>query len=191
MKRPVHSVVVLEIIIVPFLLHYLESNWQHIPEGFHIASVLQGQAYHTTTTLHPSNDQPTCGQLCIIDADEALQHRMDAPQNSLCSPVTMRKISDINHQIKPYAELYKNMHGVEQEGKARAMRDSVLIRRGSDIRCYNYPTIYEIAAVFVREKRHFAYPRDAPPAKISYTCTLCAPYEVPYSVSPWGIWMPL
>ncbi|XP_014768871.1 uncharacterized protein LOC106868220 [Octopus bimaculoides] len=34
---------------------------------------IRGQTYHTTTNLHPANDQPQYGQLYIIDADEALQ----------------------------------------------------------------------------------------------------------------------
>uniref|UniRef100_A0A0L8I1H4 Uncharacterized protein n=1 Tax=Octopus bimaculoides TaxID=37653 RepID=A0A0L8I1H4_OCTBM len=60
---------------------------------------IPGQTNHTTmTNLHPANDQLQYGQLYIIDADEALQHRMDAPQNSECSSVTMRKISTVNFQ---------------------------------------------------------------------------------------------
>lgn len=82
MKTPFHSVEVLEIKIVCSPLRYLESNRKHIPEGFYIASVLQGHTYHTTTNLYPSNDQPKCSELYIIDAVEALKQRMNAPQNS-------------------------------------------------------------------------------------------------------------
>ncbi|KAF2365205.1 hypothetical protein FHG87_004046 [Trinorchestia longiramus] len=63
---------------------------------------IKGQTYNTTTNLYPGDGQPQCRQLYIMERNEAIQHRMNAPQNSECSPATMRAISDILHQINPY-----------------------------------------------------------------------------------------
>ncbi|XP_014775927.1 uncharacterized protein LOC106873201 [Octopus bimaculoides] len=110
----------------------------------------------------------------------------------------MRKIRDVIHQINPYAELYKNIHAVEQREEERARRVNVSIRRyefrfrrGSDIRRYNFPTSNEIAVVFVREngvppenRDIIVYPRDAPSEKISYMSCHLDPMSYPILFSP-------
>ncbi|KAF2360700.1 hypothetical protein FHG87_008543 [Trinorchestia longiramus] len=154
---------------------------------------IQGQTYHTTTNLYPGDGQPQYVPLYSIEANEAMQHRMNAAQNSECSLATTRAISDVLQQINPYVELYKNMHAVKQQEVERARRDNVQerryqqhFRRGSDIRRYNILTSNEIAAVFVGEngappenRDIVVYPRNILPEKISYVSCHLDPMSYP------------
>jgi hypothetical protein len=154
---------------------------------------IQGQTYHKTTTLHPENSRPQYGQLYIIDANESLQHRMQAPQNRDCSPRIMTVLNDILNQSNPYVEVYKNMRLLEQQEEERARRANepprtceLRFKRGNDIRRYNFPTSNEIAAVFVgengappEERDIVVYPRNSPPEKISYTSCHLDPMSYP------------
>ena len=152
---------------------------------------VQGQTYHMTTTLHPQNERPQYGQLYIIDANEALQYRMEAPANQQCSARIMNLLNNVMNQCNPYVGVYKNMHLVEQQEQERAGNDQprrcqLNFTRGCDIRRYNFPTSNEIAAVFVGEngappvnRDIIIYPNDSPPARIAYTSCHLDPMSYP------------
>lgn len=111
---------------------------------------IQGQTYYMTTTMHPPNDQPKYGQLYIIDADGALQQRMDVPQHSVRFHVTMRKINVVIRKLI----LMQNCRTIIEWNKLGARRHNVPIRscelrfrRGSDI--YKIETLVYIPGIFL------------------------------------------
>ena len=154
---------------------------------------IQGQTYHNTTPLYPTVNPPQYGQLYIIDANEALQHRMEAPRNNNCSLQTMTIINDVLQECNPYVDVYKTMRTIEQEEHQRARRENrpvqnctLSFRRGSDMRRHNLPTSNEIAVVFLGEdgappvhRDITIYPRDHPPERIPYTSCHLDPMTYP------------
>jgi hypothetical protein len=123
---------------------------------------LHGTVYHGLGGLEPGPRQRRqYAQLYFIDADEALQQRMQNDLNSECMPGVMRCLDRLIRDINPYYHSFKSMHDKLQEEKATAVRTNqsfveprmyLVHRDHEDARRYNDPVNQSgLAVVFTSE----------------------------------------
>ncbi|XP_021961437.1 uncharacterized protein LOC110857104 [Folsomia candida] len=119
---------------------------------------INGQIYHRTGSLHPTNgDQRKFAQLYILDPDEACDQRMMIRENAHCNAEIMRELSSFMAQNNPFAKAFKMLYEVEKECLAEATLNGVepatvamaiVQDRNSDQRRYNAPRVNEVAVIF-------------------------------------------
>ena len=108
---------------------------------------LCGQIVHRSGTLHPEHGfPPSYSQLYIYDGENALNQRMNRPENRNCHPDVMRTIQNVMHRDNPYALAFKHMSEVEQEEHLIAAAENRLpsevqmyMKVAGDRRTYNLP----------------------------------------------------
>ena len=119
--------------------------------------VLHGQAYHSLSTLIPSNaDTERYGQLYAFDPDEASERRIswDAglDKKILHKLHCMLLHLDDAGNLNPYAIAYKHLWEKMQEQQQAGVQPKVALRFRSgstpDPRRYSLPTCRDIAVVF-------------------------------------------
>lgn len=112
------------------------------------------QTYHSTSTLHPDNEEERqyC-QLYIIEGDEAVGRRMIASQNSDCRQDVMEEIQQVLHRpSKPIICWGFQTHACHRAGgsatyQQRATTSRLYFKLGPDCKRYNEPRHDEVAAV--------------------------------------------
>jgi hypothetical protein len=119
---------------------------------------IHGQIYHRTGTLHPEgDDKRVFSQLYILDSEEALECRVNRPENADCDRQLFILISQMMEQVSPFAEAFKMLHEVEkdalEESRVQGRHPTNVIMaivqdRKSDCRRYNAPRANEVAIVF-------------------------------------------
>jgi len=109
---------------------------------------INGQMYHSVGSLNaPQGQVPSYASLFIIDADEALQHRLHHSANTECSPDLMRSLQDLLQHCNPYAQLFLSVRSLAQN--ADDVHLHFTVDNAFDRRRFNLPTAQnEIAAVF-------------------------------------------
>ena len=155
---------------------------------------IHGQIYHRSGNLHPAaGEQPSYGQLYILEGNEAVQQRMEHAENQPCQPVMMQELQEAILEVSPYARAYKHMQQIEQEETARnggnierASTVQMVMRRGPDQRRFNEASHDEVAAIFVGsdgappiDRDITVYPRDHPMQKLSFMSSNCDPMTYP------------
>ena len=155
---------------------------------------LCGQVVHRSGTLHPEHGFPlSYSQLYIYDGVNALNQRMNRPENRNCHPDVMRTIQNVMHRDNPYALAFKHMSEVEQEEHLIAASENRLpsevqmyMKVAGDRRRYNLPHHDEVAAVFVGEdgapptsRDIMVYPRNRYLETISTTSPNLDPMTYP------------
>lgn len=149
---------------------------------------IHGQIYHCTGSLHPSHGtSPSFSQLYIIEGNEAVQHRLQHPENSRCCEELMHLLADIITNLSPYAAAYKHMDQVVSELPAENRSQvTMYFKRGPDQRRYNEPSHDEVAVIFTSndgappmERDIVVYPVNQPPRNISYMSANIDPMTYP------------
>lgn len=130
---------------------------------------VQGQIYHRTSHLHPpEGQQRKFAQLYVLDTAEAIEQRLNLPENNNCLPNVMHELDMIMRE-NPYTLAFKKLSEVESQHKeyARAQnipmpRVNMVLRRDrhSDNRRYNLPTSNEVAMVFQNDDGEPPFQRD-------------------------------
>ena len=143
-------------------------------------------------TLHPPNNEPRqYGQIYILEAGEAVEHRMQ--QNENCQRSIMEILHRILIQNNPFAMAFRQMFEIETEEHARAGEAgqspsavTMHFRRGRDQKRYNLPSHDEVAVIFSGEDGAppaaidiTIYPRDRPCCRISHMSANCDPMVYP------------
>ncbi|KAF2356513.1 hypothetical protein FHG87_012733 [Trinorchestia longiramus] len=73
---------------------------------------LQVQTYHYASSLHgDDSEERRCGQLYILETNEAIQTRADAHENANCLVSVFQKINEAMNN-NPYAGAYHNMRAI-------------------------------------------------------------------------------
>lgn len=131
---------------------------------------IHGQIYHTTSHLHPQQGETRkFAQLYVIEAEEALQKRMELPPNRQCLPEILSALDGFLRENNVYAKSFKMLHEIEKEERKRAqarkspeMEVSLVFRRdrGKDRRRYNLPTTDEVAMIYSSETGEPPFERD-------------------------------
>lgn len=144
----------------------IEEYATHGPYCFRI----HGQIYHTTSHLHPQEGQiRKYAQLYVIEAEEALQKRMELPPNQQCLPEVLSALDEFFRENNVYAKSFKMLHEIEKEQRQKAkvgnnpeMEVSLIFRRdrGKDRRRYNLPTTDEVAMIYSSETGEPPFERD-------------------------------
>ncbi|KAL7294873.1 hypothetical protein TKK_0011797 [Trichogramma kaykai] len=114
---------------------------------------IQGRIYYQfNTSLHPpTGDKPTFGQLFIIDANEAIEHRM-AMFNNAAHIDIIKLLENImrNHNI--FAKSYEMMREeIKKQENAQTLQELQLLfsmKDDLDKRRYNCQQSNEVAAIF-------------------------------------------
>ena len=119
---------------------------------------IHGQVYHRTSPLHPvMGNKPKYAQLYILDAEEALNQRMDMLENSGCEQRLMHTLGEWFSENNELASTFKMMREVELEEETKAASEgrsvnpilmSIRHDRKDDQRRYNAPRSNEIAIIF-------------------------------------------
>ena len=148
---------------------------------------IHGQIHHRTGSLHPAiGTAPLFSQLYIIEGNEAVQYRLQHPENKECLEDTMLLLTTTLSQINPYALAYKYMHQVETDLGHTSETVSMYFKRGHDQRRYNEPTHDEVAIVFKSidgeppaDRDIVVHPYNEPPRNISYMSANTDPMTYP------------
>ena len=155
---------------------------------------IHGQVYHRTGTLHPADGElHRYGQIYILEGSQALDSRLQDPNNANCLVDIMGLVGDTLNRINPYAAAYRHMYQVEQELVQTSNVPgeplptvTMVIKRGADQRRYNNPQLDEVAAVFVGpdgappvQKDIVVYPKDRPLCNLSYMSANLDPMVYP------------
>jgi len=113
---------------------------------------IHGDIYHRISSLYPSSGQnPSYGQLYILDFAEANKVRLNKSQNILLKSYILDKLHNVLSNINPYAKSYKQMHELTVHGRSSTTINMIMRfyhEPREDIRRYNDPAVSEIAAVF-------------------------------------------
>ena len=65
---------------------------------------IHGQIYHRSGTLHPPQDTShRFGQIYILEGHQAVQSRLQAPENQNCREDVMSKITEVMEEVSPFA----------------------------------------------------------------------------------------
>lgn len=111
---------------------------------------IQGQIYYQiNTALNPETNQtPSYGQLFIVDADEAIQHRMSFTDGMNLEILT--KIENIMHNHNIFAQSYEIMveELKKQDSSTQDLQLLFSLKPGVDKRRYNFQKSNEVAAIF-------------------------------------------
>ena len=156
---------------------------------------LHGQIYHRAGCLHPPDTAaPSYSQLYIIEANHAIQARLQHAQNQHCRQDVMTILTTVLNRVNPYAAQYIIMQEVEQEQLRLAAENNTVprtvtmnIMRGSDPRRYNNPTrTDEVAAIFIspdgvppHDRDIVVHPKNQAPCNISWRSANIDPMVYP------------
>lgn len=117
---------------------------------------IQGQIYYQINeAFYPATtDNPTYGQLYIVDPDEAVDHRVSS--NIGIDREILRRIDNVirtnNVFVKSYEMMASEINRQKLEFSTQNEPEMTLLfslKSGYDIRRYNYQQCNEVAAVFV------------------------------------------
>ena len=155
---------------------------------------IHGQIYHRSGTLHPHDgEQPQYGQVYIMEANQAIECRMQKKENANCKEEIMKLIQKVMEEHSSFVAAYKHMYEVEKEENLRAAEENrapttvqMVIKRGPDRRRYNEPTHDEVAAIFVgndgappANRDFIVYPKGKPCTRIKDISANCDPMVYP------------
>ena len=137
---------------------YTKGEMRQLPGIFHYR--IQGEMMHIlpryTDPLPGRN--PAFGQLWVLETNDAVEYRCQAPFASTCS----REMFEFLHQIiennNKYAEIYKMLYQVEEEERANAEREGrdakickIIFKKStentSDVNAM--PTVNEVAGIYI------------------------------------------
>lgn len=131
---------------------------------------VQGQIYHGTSLLHPQEGEPRkYAQLYVLSTTQAVEERLNIPQNENCLRHILRQLDKIMHNINPFAQAYRMMSEVERQNQEDSHRNGLPIPnvymelrrdRHTDHRRYNLPTANEVAMVFQNDDGEPPFERD-------------------------------
>jgi hypothetical protein len=121
---------------------------------------IQGMIYRRVNlaAFPDAGNEPSYGQLFLIDTEEALDIRMKHEANRVCESDIMRHIDSVLEEINPYYDGLKSMKDVYAEELEKARKSGkepakvrllFNISDKVDKRRYNMPKSNEIAAVLV------------------------------------------
>lgn len=163
---------------------------------------IHGDIYHRISSLYPSSGQnPSYGQLYILDFAEANKVRLNKSQNILLKSYILDKLHNVLSNINPYAKSYKQMHELTVHGGSSTTINMIMRfyhEPREDIRRYNDPTVSEIAAVFESSdgappshRQISVYPKKGDIQRIDYDSMHCDPMTYvliwPYGEPGWYI----
>ena len=104
--------------------------------------------------LPPDGQEPSYAQLYIYDAEEATRRRTN--RNLGLRGDILLDLHNMLSENHRYATLYKQAHTIIQE-KPPEQRTDVQMRltfqQGTDARCYNLPTVEEVAAIVPGDRK--------------------------------------
>eukprot|EP00112_Aurelia_sp_Birch-Aquarium-sp1_P000744 Seg10723.2 transcript_id=Seg10723.2/GoldUCD/mRNA.D3Y31 product="hypothetical protein" protein_id=Seg10723.2/GoldUCD/D3Y31 len=133
---------------------------QH-PAGGPRVVTIHGQAYHLTSPPEPQpGEPPKFAQLYILDTRQAIQERLQLPENAQLRPHVLQQLQDELMTVNPYAHDFRYMGEVMQEQRELAaargeqpkpVRMIIPDKRDRDRR-YDQPSATEIAAVYIGEE---------------------------------------
>ncbi|KYN10408.1 ATP-dependent DNA helicase PIF1, partial [Trachymyrmex cornetzi] len=117
---------------------------------------IQGQIYYqiNTSLYAEPNENPTNGQLFIVDSNEAVEHRIN--KNSKLDLEILKKLEHIMRKSNVFAQsylmMYEELKKQEQSemecGKVMELQLTFTLRPGMDRRRYNIQRSNEVAIVF-------------------------------------------
>ena len=146
----------------------VQANVMNIANRGPYCYKIQGQMYHSVGSLHPHNSSDSMyAGLFILDAEEALNIRMNRDSNKLCEKPLMDKLMKLLHDVNPYANLFSHMIDVEAIMKNECSLSvptyqlTFTENNSFDKRRYNPSRIKEIAAVFLSDD-------GSPPSNINF-----------------------
>ena len=129
----------------------------HAGRGPRVVTI-HGQPYHLTAAQEaPEGRPPQYAQLYILDANDALQERVNDPRNENLQADIIQLLQDELLAVNPYARQYQNMGQILQRGRQLAAANNqpappirmVIAKCPFQDRRYADPTAREIAAVYV------------------------------------------
>ena len=101
------------------------ANIDNPPHQWNPSFKIHGQVYHLIGALHPPDGSaPKYSQLYIMEADQAVQACMQAPENDNCRQDIMATLTAVLNIINPYAAAYNHMHEVEKASIEEAERNN-------------------------------------------------------------------
>ena len=129
---------------------------EHAGRGPRVVTI-HGQAYHLTAAKEAPEGRPAqYAQLYILDANDALQQRVNNPRNENLQADIIQLLQDDLLAVNPYARQYQNMGQSHQRERQLAAANNepappirmVIAQRPFQDRRYADPTATEIAAVY-------------------------------------------
>ena len=120
---------------------------------------IHGELHHRIGSLLPPQGQPPVyAQLYILDAREALDHRMQ--RNGGLDPDVMYRLGGLISENHRWADIFKQAHEVFRTSDTDQVSLRLTVNRNQDRRRYNLPTSDEIAVVIPGDKTQTSGPRD-------------------------------
>uniref|UniRef100_A0A914YXE1 ATP-dependent DNA helicase n=1 Tax=Panagrolaimus superbus TaxID=310955 RepID=A0A914YXE1_9BILA len=137
---------------------YTKGEMRQLPGIFHYR--VQGEMMHVlpryTDPLPGRN--PAFGQLWILETNDAVEYRCQAPFASTCSREMFEFLHRIIENNNKYAEIYKMLHQVEEEERAQAEiegRDAkickIIFKKSTDNTSdvLAFPRVNEVAGIYI------------------------------------------
>ena len=130
---------------------------EHAGRGPRVVTI-HGQAYHLTAAQEaPEGRPPQYAQLYILDANDALQQRVNDPRNENLQADIIQLLQTELLAVNPYARQYQNMGQIRQRERQLAAANNqpappirlIIAKHPFQDRRYADPTATEIAAVYV------------------------------------------
>uniref|UniRef100_A0A914YRQ3 ATP-dependent DNA helicase n=1 Tax=Panagrolaimus superbus TaxID=310955 RepID=A0A914YRQ3_9BILA len=137
---------------------YTKGEMRQLPGIFHYR--VQGEMMHVlpryTDPLPGQN--PAFGQLWILETNDAVEYRCQAPFASTCSREMFEFLHTIIEEKNKYAEIYKMLYKVEEEEKAKAEREGkeakickIVFKKSTDNTSdvLAFPRVNEVAGIYI------------------------------------------
>uniref|UniRef100_A0AC34FI22 ATP-dependent DNA helicase n=1 Tax=Panagrolaimus sp. ES5 TaxID=591445 RepID=A0AC34FI22_9BILA len=137
---------------------YTKGEMRNLPGVFNYR--IQGEMLHVLPryTDPMPGQNPAFGQLWVLETNDAVEYRCQAPFASTCS----REMFDFLHRIieekNKYAEIYKMLYEVEEEERVKAEREGreakickIVFKKATDnpSDVLAFPTVNEVAGIYI------------------------------------------